>query len=58
RILAWIDIQHLYMPGLCIVRASDSAITPLSKAHHSRVEKIPLYLPSAAPQKSGCDSRL
>ncbi|KAF8868893.1 hypothetical protein BD779DRAFT_1614751 [Infundibulicybe gibba] len=51
RILAWIDIQHLYMPGLCIVRASDSAVTPLSKAHHSRVEKIPLYLPSAAPQK-------
>ncbi|KAF8878621.1 hypothetical protein BD779DRAFT_1676777 [Infundibulicybe gibba] len=57
KISAWIKIQHLYMPGLSIIRAKKPT-TPSSTPHHSDVKKIPLYLPSAAPKESGCDPRL
>ncbi|KAF8886390.1 hypothetical protein BD779DRAFT_1673299 [Infundibulicybe gibba] len=53
KILAWIDIQHLYMPGLIVIRNESQQPHPLPS-----VEKIQLYIPSAAPSRSGCDPQL
>ncbi|KAG6835952.1 hypothetical protein H0H93_012949 [Arthromyces matolae] len=54
KITAWIDIQHLYIPGLSLVRARDAA---KSSAEETPFE-IPLYLPSSCPATAQCDPRL
>ncbi|KAF8877970.1 hypothetical protein BD779DRAFT_1677037 [Infundibulicybe gibba] len=56
KITAWIEIQHLYMPGLSTLRAQNPTEPPMAP-DHSGIEQIPLYLPSAAPIIL-CDSRL
>lgn len=55
KILAWIDIQHLYMPTLRIARANEAASDGQME---EGCESIKLYLPSSIPPFCQCDMRL
>ncbi|KAF8871631.1 hypothetical protein BD779DRAFT_1453711, partial [Infundibulicybe gibba] len=56
KVLAWIVVQHLYIPGLSMVRQQ----TPddLPGHHDERFKVIDLYLPSSVPSHVLCDRRL
>ncbi|KAF8065144.1 hypothetical protein FPV67DRAFT_1671429 [Lyophyllum atratum] len=57
KITAWIEVQHLYVPGLAAVRAHDIEV---QGENEDPVQDIPLYLPSDLHSSSGppCDLRL
>ncbi|KAG6848454.1 hypothetical protein H0H93_016828 [Arthromyces matolae] len=56
KITAWISIQHLYIPGLSLVRDRD-AISSTSSTEEAPFDTA-LYLPSSCPTSAYCDPRL
>jgi len=51
KITSWINVQHLYMPGLHLLRKRDNHALP-SNQREEEVSKIKLYLPSAVGSNS------
>lgn len=57
KIATWIEVQHLYIPPLHVVRSMSQDRLP-DEAPEDRVEDILLYLPSAIPSTIQFDLRL
>ncbi|KAF8234662.1 hypothetical protein L208DRAFT_1434610 [Tricholoma matsutake] len=59
KISSWISVQHLYIPGLHVLRERDDRHAPPNQPEEP-VSNIRLYLPSAVnmTSKVACDARL
>ncbi|KAF8868190.1 hypothetical protein BD779DRAFT_1462096, partial [Infundibulicybe gibba] len=56
KVLAWIVVQHLYIPGLSMV--CQQTPDDLPGHHDEQFKVIDLYLPSSVPSHVLCDCRL
>lgn len=58
KVTSWIEVQHLYIPGLSAIRSHDAEYQSPDQTADDAAHDIKLYLPSSIPSRVPCDNRL